>query len=145
MTYGNTQLHNKQIEALAFNDQELAKAIRNTDTKLNAFIETMVNTINGIAQLNLIQYAREMIRHNIILMETAILKIASVLLASSQGKNSPYALSQANLAILSVQLYATEQITLDTYLSNIQMAAAVLDGQIKIFFKIPVSCSPFTP
>ena len=132
------QLHNKQIEALAFNDQELTKAIRNIDDKLNAFIETMVNTINGIAQLNLIQDAREMIRHNIILMETAILKVASVLLASSQGKNSPYALSQADLAILSVQVYASDQITLDTDLSNIQMAAAVLDGQIKIFFKIPV-------
>ena len=79
-----------------------------------------------------------MIRHNIVLMETALLKIANVLLASSNVKNSPYALSQVELAQLAIQVQTSQGISLDTDLSNIQIAAAVLDRQNKIFFKIRV-------
>ena len=132
------QRHNKQIQALTFNDEELHQAIQTTNRKLDTLIGYTIATSNGMTWLNLIQDLREMIRHNIILMETALLKITSVMLASSQGKNSPYAMSQTELAQLAIHVQSTQGLALETDLSNIQMAAAVLDGQIKIFFKIPV-------
>lgn len=39
------QRHNKQIEALAFNEQELDQAIQNINQKLNSFIEYTVQAI----------------------------------------------------------------------------------------------------
>ena len=129
---------NKQMETLAFNDNELDEAIQEIDRKLSSFINFTIETMNGMAILNLVQDLREMIRHNIVLQETAMLKIANVLLASLQGRVSPYALSQMEMNKLAAQVKANQGLELDTEMSNSHMAAAIIDGQIQVFFRIPI-------
>ena len=95
--YADTlQSLNKQMEALADNDQELDNAIQDIDQRLKQLVNFTIKTMNGMALLNMLQDLRELMRHSTALMKTAMLRIPSVLLASYLGTISPL-LSQVEI------------------------------------------------
>ena len=79
-----------------------------------------------------------MVRHLKLLIDTALQKVANILVASMTEVISPYALSQDELKKVASDAYANNKITVSTAYTDTQIKAVVVNNELTLIFRSPI-------
>ena len=128
----------ENVAVLQINDRELASAIYALDQRLlrmaGFILQVQTNNILAMTESDL----RTEIRMYINTIEIALLKYMNIFNAAINGKVSPYAMSQTDLHQFAIETKLLHGIQISTNLNFVQMAIGFENGQLQMFFSVPI-------
>ena len=128
----------KEIRKLNINDEKVFDAITKVATQAVKFEQKYILNMDAVVMLVMIQDLCNTIRYISQIIQTTVAKYAQILLASSAGKTSPYAISQETLAGLSRALYLHQGLNLQQDINLIKSKAYIDNNKLIIVFDVPV-------
>ena len=128
-----TQLNNIQI-----NQNQIKRAINEMNTRMSQFERDLISNFQGALIVTLEIELKALIRHQQQVIQTTVLKYNQVLEAASQGKTSPFILSQGELSSLTSKFLSQNSIQLSDKLETTKTIMSIQNNTISFIIRVPI-------